>query len=223
MPGWLMRQFWYVSLGNHEFRFLFDEPPDDEVVSLDCETTGLDPRVDDIITIAAVKVKGDRILTSEKFEVVINPDKRPTADSIRIHQLRVQDVEAGERIMRVIPDLLRFIGARPILGYYIDFDMRMLDKYVLPLIQTKLPNKRIEVSGLFHDLRYRNAAPGTPLDLRFNTILAELGIPPLPQHDALNDAVMSAEIWLQLRDLAARGVRLSRPQDWRSQPHPFGG
>jgi DNA polymerase-3 subunit epsilon len=46
----------------------------------------------------------------------------------------------------VIPELLRFIGGRPIVGYYVDFDVAMLDKYVLPFIEAKLPNPRIDVT-----------------------------------------------------------------------------
>jgi DNA polymerase-3 subunit epsilon len=43
---------------------------------------------------------------------------------------------------QVIPELLSFIGGRPIVGYYVDFDVAMLDKYVLPFIEAKLPNRR---------------------------------------------------------------------------------
>jgi len=38
---------------------------------------------------------------------------------------------------KVLPELLHFIGGRPIVGYYVDFDVTMLDKYVLPYIQAK--------------------------------------------------------------------------------------
>jgi DNA polymerase-3 subunit epsilon len=123
----LRRFFYRATLGNHAYKFLWDRPPPDEAVSLDCETTGLDPAVDDIIAIAAVRLKGDRILTSERFEVIVDADARPGADTIKVHQLRQADLEEGRRIHRVLPELLRFIGSRPILGYYIDFDIRMTE------------------------------------------------------------------------------------------------
>jgi DNA polymerase III subunit epsilon len=115
-------------------------------------------------------------------------------------------------MFRVLPDLLRFIGGRPIIGYYIDFDMRMLDKYILRQIQTKLPNPRIEVSEMYYACKYKGAPPNTVYDLRFTSILADLGIPNLEQHDALNDTIMAAMVYLQLRDMLDRGVRLSRPR-----------
>ena len=110
----------------------------------------------------------------------------------------------------VLPELLRFIGGRPIVGYYVDFDVRMLDKYVLRYIEAKLPNRRIEVSEIYYALKYGGAPPGTVLDLRFGSILLDLGIPSLGQHDALNDALMTAMMYVQLRDMRKRGARIGR-------------
>jgi DNA polymerase-3 subunit epsilon len=221
MKDWVRRLFYRASLGDHSYLFLFEPGPSDEFIALDCETTGLNPRVDDIITIAAVKIRGNRILTSERFEAIVRPDKKPTSDSIKVHQLRAQDVESGALMFRVLPDLLRFIGGRPIIGYYIDFDMRMLDKYILRQIQTKLPNPRIEVSEMYYACKYKGAPPNTVYDLRFTSILADLGIPNLEQHDALNDTIMTAMVYLQLRDMLDRGVRLSRPRS-RQEHAPMG-
>ena len=79
---------------------------------------------------------------------------------------------------RVLPDLLRFIGGRPIVGYYIDFDVRMLDKYVLRRFKTKLPNPQIEVSELYYDCKYKGAPSGHALSIcASQSILADLGIP----------------------------------------------
>ena len=222
--GALWRLFYRASLADHSYKFLFRPGPEGEAVSLDCETTGLDPRVDDIITVAAVRIRGDRILLSERFEATVRPeDARSSSDAIKIHRLRERDVEGAEAVHRVLPELLRFIGGRPLVGYYIDFDVRMLDKYALWLLQTKLPNPQIEVSSLYYERKYGDAPPGTSIDLSFASILRDLGIPPLEQHDALNDAVMAAMIYLELRDRKARGVRIPREGPGRGPPPPTGG
>ena len=64
--GALWRLFYRASLADHSYKFLFKPGPAGEAVSLDCETTGLDPGVDDVLTVAAVRVRGDRILLSER-------------------------------------------------------------------------------------------------------------------------------------------------------------
>ena len=46
-----------------EFAPLFDTPPDNEWVSLDCETTGLNVKSDHLLSIGAVRIAGQRILS----------------------------------------------------------------------------------------------------------------------------------------------------------------
>jgi len=110
----------------------------------------------------------------------------------------------------VIPRFLHFIGGRPLVGYYVDFDIAMLNKYILPLVGIELPNKRIEVSKLYYERKYGDAPPNTEIDLSFAAIQRDLGIPALAQHDAFNDALMTAMMFVELRDLAERGVRIAR-------------
>ncbi|MGG5820465.1 3'-5' exonuclease [Falsiroseomonas sp. HW251] len=222
LPHWLRRLFYRATLGNHDYKFLFGRPPLDEAVALDCETTGLDPRVDDIIAVAAVRIAGGRILTSERYEAIVAADARPEADTIKVHGIRRSDVAGGRPMHEVLPELLRFIGPRPLVGYYIAFDVRMIDKYALRQIQAKLPNPTIEVSELYYERKYGNAPPGTEVDLRFASLLADLGIPELEQHVAINDALMAAMAWLQLRDMKARGVRIGRDRS-RTLLAPTGG
>jgi DNA polymerase-3 subunit epsilon len=56
---------------------------------------GLNVRTDDIITIAAIKIRGNRILTSERFEAVVRPDANMQAEAIKVHHLRQADVAQG--------------------------------------------------------------------------------------------------------------------------------
>lgn len=204
------RRWLRARLADPAYGFLFDPWPEDEVVSLDLETTGLDIRRDEIVALAAIRLRGNRILLSERFEAVVRPAVMPPPAAIKVHRLRHQDISTGPGMQDLLPDLLRFIGSRPLLGYYIDFDAGMLDRYVRDRLRTSLPNRRIEVSRLYHDRKYGGAPPGTVLDLRFATILRDLGIPNLGLHDAGTDALMAAMMYLQLRDLQRRGVRLRR-------------
>ena len=71
-PRWLdaiKREWKLYHLGLPEFRYMFEPPPDNEWVSLDCETTGLNVRTDEIVSIGAVRIVGNRIMTSERLEL----------------------------------------------------------------------------------------------------------------------------------------------------------
>jgi DNA polymerase-3 subunit epsilon len=210
IPRALKRLFHQASIGDQSYRFMFKPGPPDEAVAFDCETTGLDVRRDDIITIAAVKIRGNRILSSERFEAVVRPEARMNVDAIKIHRLREVDVDAGERIEAIIPRFLHFVAGRPLIGYYVDFDVRMVDKYLRGMIGIELPNPLIEVSKLYYERKYSDAPPGTTVDLSFAAILRDLDLPVLDQHDAFNDALMTAMMYLRLRDMKQRGVRIAR-------------
>jgi DNA polymerase-3 subunit epsilon len=199
-----------IALNDRSYKFLFQRQDTDEAISLDCETTGFDPWVDDIVSVAAIPIKGSRIDTSRAFQAVIRPDAAMGAESIKVHQLRRKDVEHGRAMSDVLPELLHFIGNRPLVGYWIDFDVRMLNKHVIRMLNIRLPNPQIDVCGLYYDRKYGNAPPGTQIDLRYAAILKDVGIPPLAAHDAFNDALGAAEMYVILNDLKARGVRIAR-------------
>jgi DNA polymerase-3 subunit epsilon len=215
LPRAIKRLLHQATISDQSYRFMFDRPPDGDLVVIDCETTGLNVRRDDVVSIAAIKIRGSRILTSEHFEAVVHPDSEMGAEAIKIHRLRRSDVEAAPIVWKMLPSFLRFIGARPLIGYYLDFDIAMLDKYILPLVGIELPNQRIEISRLYYERKYGDAPPNTSIDLSFAAILRDLGIPPLAQHDAFDDALMTAMMFVELRDLAERGVRIARE---RSSP-----
>jgi DNA polymerase-3 subunit epsilon len=210
LPRAIKRLLHQATISDQSYRFMFKGGPADEVVAIDCETTGLKVRTDDVIAIAAIKIRGNRILASEHFEAVAHPDSDMRAEAIKVHRLRQSDVEQAPIIWKVIPRFLHFIGGRPLVGYYVDFDIAMLNKYILPLVGIELPNKRIEVSKLYYERKYGDAQPNTEIDLSFAAIQRDLGIPALAQHDAFNDALMTAMMFVELRDLAERGIRIAR-------------
>ena len=202
----LKREWLIYHLGLPEFRFMFDAPPPNEWVALDCETTGLNVSTDEIISIGAVRIVGNRIMTSERLELLVRPERGVSAESVRIHRLREQDVAQGLPIDEAMKQLMRFIGARPLVGYYLEFDVAMLNRAIWSLLGQGLPQPKIEVSGLYYDYKFRQLPPyqqqaNPDIDLRFNTLMADLNLPVREAHDALNDAVMAAMAFIKLRQL----------------------
>jgi len=186
------------NLKDEKYSYLFEHNSSDTVVCFDCETTGLDPKKDDIISIGAVKIKENKILSSQKFEAFIKPTTKLQEDSIKIHQIRVCDLENAKNIDEVIEEFLEFIGNSTLVGYYLEFDVAMINKYIKPKIGITLPNKQIEVSALYYDKKIGKIPQGN-IDLRFDTIMKELKLPRLSKHDAINDSIMTSMIYLKLK------------------------
>jgi DNA polymerase-3 subunit epsilon len=189
------------SLKDNSYSYLFDKYFGDEYVCFDCETTGLDPKVDDIISIGAVIIKNNQIISSQKFKRLVKPKKRLDDTSIKIHRIRECDLEEALDIDTVINDFLAFIENRPLVGYYLEFDVAMVNKYIKPKLGIKLPNKQIEVSALYYDKKIKTIPQGN-IDLRFDTILKELKLPLLEKHDCINDAIMTSMMYVKLQNIS---------------------
>jgi len=206
-PRWLraLRRRWMLyHLADSHFAFMYDEPPKGEWVTVDCETTGLDVRHDRIISIAAVRIVGNRLLTSQRLELIVRPERAMTAENVRVHRLREQDVAHGIDAAQAMRRLMDFIGSRPLVGYYLEFDIAMLNREIWPLLGLRLPQPKIEVSAMYYDFRNRQLPPhlrGGTIDLRFETMMNDLGLPHRAAHDALDDAVMAGLAFVKLRSL----------------------
>lgn len=184
-------------LKDKKFNYLFDEDKSGEYVVFDTETTGLNPKKDDILSIGAVKIKDNKILTSKTFEVFIKHSGEISSKSIEIHKIRPVDLENAKDLNVAIIEFLEFIGSRPLIGYYLEFDVAMINKYIKPMLGITLPNKIIEVSEIFYDREIKFIPQGN-IDLRFDTILKKCDIPDMGVHNAVNDAIMTALIYLKL-------------------------
>ncbi|MGL6069709.1 exonuclease domain-containing protein, partial [Craterilacuibacter sp.] len=132
------------------------------------------------------------------FYLLVRPEKRPDAGNVSIHGLRPRDVDAGISPQEAVYQLLDFIGGRPLVGYYLEYDVAILNKYVKGLIGCTLPNRQIEISGRYYDYKLRQH-PDSHIDLKLQTIVDALKIPALPRHDALNDAITAAMLYLALQ------------------------
>jgi DNA polymerase-3 subunit epsilon len=200
--GWLL-----YHLADPHFAFMYDAPPANEWVTLDCETTGLDVHRDQIVSIGAVRIVGSRLLTSQRLELLVRPERAPSAGSVRVHRLRERDVAQGMQPEQAMRRLLEFIGSRPLVGYYLEFDVAMLNREIWPMLGVRLPQPKIEVSAMYYEYKNRQRPPherDAMIDLRFKTMMDDLALPMRDAHDALNDAVMAGLAFIKLRGLLAQ-------------------
>jgi len=209
---WLdaVRRTWLLyHLADPDFAFMYDPPPEGEWVALDTETTGLDVHRDQVVSIGAVRIVGNRLLTSQRLELLVRPERAMSAASVRIHQLRERDVAHGLDQEKAMRRLLEFIGSRPLVGYYLEFDVAMLNREIWPLLGVRLPQPKIEVSSMYYDWKNRQLPAhergNATIDLRFATMMNALGLPLREAHDALNDAVMAGLAFIKLRWLLGEG------------------
>ena len=184
--------------GQGPFADLFLPYEGDEVMAIDCETTGLDSRNAELVSIAAVPVRQGRVVSSQALDIQLEAPASLEASSIRIHRLRPVDLEGGETVVVALEQLLDFIGNRPLVGWCVDFDVAMINRYLRPLLGFDLPNTTVELSSLYQK-KMRHWKPELGPDLHFDAMAEALQVPIMGRHTARGDAITAALMYLQLQ------------------------
>ena len=202
MASFALRRWWQRRRhGGGEWDALLQPPPANEWVSLDLETTGLDPRKDHVLSLAAVPIRDGQVRLSERFERMVRPRRTFGIESIRHHHITPGEAAAGVHVEDAVGDFLHWLGSRTLLGYHLDFDLAMLAPHVKTVAGFALPNARIDLADVVA-ARERRARPDVPPNLAFTHIAAQLGVPILGRHTALGDATTVALCWLALHRTA---------------------
>ena len=96
------------------------------IVSLDLETTGLDPVRDAIIEIGAVRFDGRRVV--DEWHTLVNPRRAIPPLITRLTGISNDMVRHAPEFQEVKQDLEGFVGDDPILGHNVRFDLGFLQQ-----------------------------------------------------------------------------------------------
>ena len=196
---------------------LFPSPAWDSVVywALDLETGGLDARRDPILAVGMLPIRGGRIRLGEKYRTLVRPADGRTIDpgSVRAHQLVWDEVKDAPPIAEVLPEIERRLGGGALLVHHRALDVAFLkDAYRRSGMRWRSPPV-VDTVDLLARLarkvhRVNPELPADPPVLNLSAAREAHGLPPYPAHDALSDALATAELFLVLRHaLGARTLR----------------
>jgi DNA polymerase-3 subunit epsilon len=188
---------------------LFSSPRWDVPVywALDLETGGLDARHDPILSVGMVPIRAGVIRLGESFSTLIRPDPgRPIRpESVRAHQLLAGDLRKSPPLHAVLLEVDRRLEGGVLLVHNRGIDLPFLKG---GHARTGLPWKKPRVVDTV-DLIVRAATrrrlfrPGGEEMPSLNLSEARRvhGLPEYGAHDALTDAVSTAELFLVLRQV----------------------
>lgn len=97
-----------------------------DYVAMDLETTGLNPRLDKIIEIGAVKVRDGMV--TDTFCTYINPARGIPEHVTKLTGIRDEDVAGAPYIEEILPQFMDFLGNDYLLGHNIIFDYSFMKK-----------------------------------------------------------------------------------------------
>lgn len=187
------------GLTRPELANMFALPKDGEWVAIDCEMTGLNPKKHHVLSIAAIHINNNNIDSGNGLDLVCKPPIMPEEDTIVIHGLRPQDVAHGISYEQMLEIVLPFIGNRPIVGFCPQIDMAFLNPLTKKYMGTTLPNKVIDIRSLHNQKTGNKASTLNHKELTFDKIMQAYNVPKLGNHDAYNDALMTAMAFMHLK------------------------
>lgn len=165
-----------------------------EFVVFDLETSGLDPVKDEVLELAALKLKGREI--ADRFERLIQPTRAISAEAERIHGLNeIFLLVNGRNSHEAFKDFLDFSSQAIIVGHNIkEFDWLFILNHFKKTARPEPGNKLIDTLELSRQLlklpTYNLAG-----------VAKHFGLEHANAHRAMPDVEVNAQVFLFLMDL----------------------
>ena len=160
----------------------------------DTETTGFDPRKNDMLTeIAICKVKDGKII--DEFTTFINPERNIPKEVQDLTHITEDMVKDAPTIEEVLPKILDFFGDSILVAHNADFDINFLQYFVEKYgYQDRFNNLIIDTLMIAREIYYY--LPNKKL----GTIVEDLGIELEGAHRAINDTRATAKMFIRMQE-----------------------
>lgn len=179
-------------------------------VSLDLETTGLDPEIDEIIEVAAIRFDADGVI--DRYESLVNPGKHQLEYRISLLTgIDAADLERAPHFSSIAAEVEAFIGLDALIGQNPTFDTAFLARKGVQVFGPAYDT--FELAGLMlHDMQQRSlGAIADALQIDFPT-----------RHRAMADAEAAMLVFQALRErlassppeILAEAERIAAASDW---------
>ena len=171
----------------------------------DAEMSSLEPATGELLSLGWVAIEDGGIQLATAWHRLIR-----AADSVgqsaTVHQLRDCELAAGQAIDQVLAEFLEAAAGRVLVFHNAFLDMAFLNKAARALYGVPLLLPTVDTLALEERLLRRREQAIQAGDLRLQGCRDRYGLPPYPAHNALLDALATAELLLaHARHRAGRG------------------
>ena len=166
-----------------------------EFLSLDIETTGLDLKEDEVISIGAVTIRDGRIVSESNFYEEISPEREPSKSAMQVHGLRAIDLANARPAHLVVSDLIQRWEGKYLIAHAGWIERAFLTDH-FKQNSAKFPARFIDTAALARHLGHADSSSGHEPSLE--SLARNLGLPSYTPHHALGDAMTTAVVFLAL-------------------------
>lgn len=173
---------------------------DSEFLVLDFETTGLNPKTDRLLSAGWTVISNGRVQLGQSQHYYIRHDDTISDESVGIHHITEQDALNGVPVSEVFPLLLQQLSGRVLVAHYADIEVGFLQQVATAVYRTGLPLYTVDTLQLAYRLHYKNSVHVPQDALNLFNLRQRYQLPRYKAHNAMLDAVATAELLLILID-----------------------
>ncbi|GGD55133.1 3'-5' exonuclease [Paenibacillus nasutitermitis] len=182
---------------------ILDQPLKEmEVIVFDLETTGFYPaNGDEILSIGAVTLKGERIMEERSFYSLVKPGRKVPRHITELTGITNEMVEGAPDLMQVLHDFMEFIGKRMLIAHASGHDRQFLNAALWRTSKVNLTHRVLDTMMVAKWLKPGREGYG------LDELLEDSGIPVTQRHHAFEDSMMTAQLWLvYLQQIFSRNI-----------------
>jgi DNA polymerase-3 subunit epsilon len=182
-------------------------------VVFDTELTGLNRRRDEIISIGAVRIVNLQIDLGATFHRYVRPRNLDHNQATFIHQITPEQLRVAPPIDEVLPNFVEFCGDALLVAHFLAIDMNYLNRAAQDVLGGLLSNPGIDTMRLARAYKEAHLVNGyghcdQTCSYSLDSLSEEFQLPRFKSHDALEDALQAAYLFLYLvRKLTTAKVR----------------
>ncbi|MGV6857601.1 MAG: exonuclease domain-containing protein [bacterium] len=170
-----------------------------EYLAVDFETTGLNPETDAIVSIGYVPIRDSRIQLAEAHQELIVPHVPLKAESVTIHGITHEKImQNGQPEEEAIERLLIALAGKVMLVHYARIEQGFLNKFCKQHYGHFLPVHIVDTLELERTSLDSRSVPISRNALRLGNVRERYHLPRYPAHNALGDAISTAELFFAL-------------------------
>ena len=182
------------------------------LLSLDFETSGLDARKDHIVSAGYVAIVDGMIQLSTARHELVKLGGSLTEQSVVIHKITDDDVSAGLPLDEVITNLLHALAGKIMVAHHAKIELTFLSHACQLLYGVSPRFPVVDTMRLAKQWMVQRNKEIEQGDLRLFNLRKRYGLPMYQAHNALSDAIATAELLqAQIGHMDSRGpLPLSR-------------
>ncbi|KAA3629599.1 MAG: 3'-5' exonuclease [Proteobacteria bacterium] len=178
----------------------FPDPDSDwrhvSYLPIDLETTGLNPKKEEILSVGYAAIHGQRLCLSESAHYLTRPSRDIPESSAVVHGIMDDEASGAASLEEALPHMLRALAGKVMVAHYAVIETGFLSEacqriYGFPLIGPVVDTLELDA----RILRQTGRIPKQG-ELRLAALRERYGLPRYPAHNALIDAIAAGELFL---------------------------